>query len=130
MQSSAKTTKMSLRVVFLSVFVVLLSACSRTTPFEDAALATIRHDVVTLEILLNEHPDLVGEVTGFDGKTLLFLSLTNSPSFDCTKLLLERGADPNHVDVTGETPISTLRRYSADRSCEELLLSFGTTPKE
>ena len=66
---------MSLRVVFLSVFIVLLSACSRPTPFEDAVVATIRHDVVALETLINEHPHLVWEVSGFDGKTLLFLKI-------------------------------------------------------
>ncbi|BDS05395.1 hypothetical protein NT6N_04350 [Oceaniferula spumae] len=94
----------------------------------DAERAIRNNDVESLEALVNAHPELVTEESGFDGHTLLFTALVNRPSYDCAKFLLDNGADPNHVDVTGETPLSTLHDFSGDTQCEELLLAYGANP--
>ena len=111
-------------IVFIS------SACTEKSPFLKASQAATQANTAELQDLITKYPNLIKEESGFDGKTLLYSALINIPSYDCAKLLLDEGSDPNHVDVTGETPLSTIKKYSNDQKCLDLLLSYGAKPSK
>lgn len=120
--------KITHQVGVLLLGLMTLSGCSKQTPFDQAQVATIDHDVVELERLIDLNPSVISEGSGFDGSTLLHAALVNSPSFECAKLLIEKGADVNKSDVTGEYPIHIICRFNGNTNCLALLLSHGADP--
>jgi len=121
------TTVLATELIALAL---LVGACSRTpSPYEQAHRAVVRRNTALVAEILASHPDVVHEVSGFDGATLLHDALVNVPSLDIATVLINAGADVNRADVTGSHPIHTLCHFTGDLQCLELLIQRGADPE-
>jgi ankyrin repeat protein len=75
-------------------------------------------------LLLQQRSTFIDSVDSFDGWTPLFYAV-QSDDLACVRLLLESGADPNHLSHSGTTPLTQARSPAI---CQ-LLVEFGADRK-
>jgi ankyrin repeat protein len=75
-------------------------------------------------LLLQQRSTFIDSADSFDGWTPLFYAV-QSDSLVCVQLLLEAGADPNHLSQSGETPIA----HAQSSAVGQLLVEYGANTK-
>ena len=97
------------------------------TPLSNAA-AVGRMDIVQLLLDHGADPNLPEEQFAPKGKALY--SAVYHGHYEIAKLLLERGAFPNPPVESSGDALWVSREWRPDRRMEQLLLSYGATPRD
>lgn len=81
-------------------------------------------DAAKVEEMLNRNPELI-QVYDYDGKTALHLALESKYRRHMLPMLYRFNPPINGPDFTGQTPLHTAARYSADEEIKQDLIDKG-----
>jgi len=95
---------------------------------EDLLMATKKQDIEGIWTALKQGAN-VNTRSKYDGKTPLINSISYKDDPYITKMLLDRGADPNLKDFHGWTPLMHAS-YNNKKNTAKLLLEYGADPNE
>jgi len=92
-------------------------------PEERILLAVRTGDIASLESVVQEHPDIVHEVSS-SGQTLLHHAVMVS-QVEVIQYLLGHGADPNALNMDDDTALDLARDVGADPEVSKVLRDAG-----